>query len=169
VDLRQFKKAKRFWSDEKASNAWSFYCPHCTTARKIPCQPRPTAQHFAQIALTAVFFTVLTWSWFSWKGLVSFIPLWTVFEAIYRGRVRVAMQCPHCGFDPFLYAVDIQRARQEIETHWRKKFADKGIPFPEKPVDPEPMRPASQGVLLASSVKSGKSKTRPVQRPDKRQ
>ncbi|MGK5081851.1 hypothetical protein WDW37_01000 [Bdellovibrionota bacterium FG-1] len=151
-DPKSFKKAKIFWKDN-SSSTWAFICPLCATQRKIPCQPQPTARHYAQMALTAAFFTLLTWYWFSWKGMVSFIPFWIIFEAIYRGRVRVAMRCPHCGFDPYLYLVDVKLARQEVESHWRKKFADKGVPYPEKPKDSGPLIPPSLGRLVASNVK----------------
>ena len=154
IDLREFKKAKIFWKNREA-NSWSFICPSCGSPRKLGFKPRPTPKHYAQIALTAAFITMLTWNWFGWRGIVSFIPLWTLFEAMYRGRVRAAMHCDMCGFDPYLYMADIKRARAEIETHWRKKFAEKGVPYPEKPKDPEPLMPPSRGVLVASS----KSKT----------
>ena len=150
LDLKDFKKAKVYWKD-KASGSWSFLCPLCASARKIPCQPNPTFKHLVQITLTAAFFTLVAWPWLSWKGFVSFVPLWMVFEVLYRGRVRAAMYCDHCGFDPYLYLVDVKRARAEVESHWRKKFAEKGVPYPEKPVDPEPPRPPSAGILLASN------------------
>jgi hypothetical protein len=110
------------------------------------------------MGLTAAFFTLVTWQWFTWKGVVSFVPLWVIFEAVYRARVRVAMRCPHCGFDPYLYLVDVNRARTEIESHWRKKFAEKGIPYPEKPQPSEPLEPPSSGVLLASNIRRSKNK-----------
>jgi hypothetical protein len=28
--------------------------------------------------------------------------------------------------------IDVPRAREVVENHWRKKFAEKGIPYPEK-------------------------------------
>ncbi len=122
--------ANSLWKDPKRQT-WSFYCPQCRAARTIPCHPRPgTPKHFAQIALTAAFFMLLTWPWFTWKGIVSFVPFWLIFETIYRARVRVVVACPHCGFDPFLYLNDVKRARAEMETHWRKIFAAKGIPYP---------------------------------------
>jgi hypothetical protein len=88
----------------------------------------------AQIGLTAIVFMLATWSWFEWKGIVSFFPLWTLFEGIYRSRVRAALACDRCGFDPYLYLIDVPRAREVVENHWRKKFAEKGIPYPEKNV-----------------------------------
>jgi hypothetical protein len=145
-------KAKSFWRG-RASEAWSFICPLCSSPRKLAQQPRPTPTHYAQIGLTAAIFTLITWHWFEWKGIISFLPMWTVFEVIYRARVRAAMRCTQCGFDPYLYLVDVKRARTDIESHWRKKFAEKNIPYPEKPQPTEPEEPPSAGILLASSVK----------------
>lgn len=124
-------RMKSLWN-QKHKRVWSFFCPLCRTTRKIAHQPRPTPMHYGQLVITTLVFTVLTSHWFSWKGCVVFIPLSIVFEVIYRSRSRVALNCPHCGFDPYLYLTDIQRAREEIEGHWRRKFAEKGIPYPEK-------------------------------------
>ncbi len=88
-------------------------------------------RHLLQVATTAVFLTAVTWNWLEWKGLVSFAPMWIAFEVIYRLRARGLLACPHCGFDPYLQLTDARKAREEIEAHWRRKFAEKGIPYPE--------------------------------------
>jgi hypothetical protein len=84
-----------------------------------------------------------TWRWFEWKGIVSFLPFWLVFEVFYRARVRAALSCDQCGFDPILYLVDVKRARREIEEHWKKKFAEKGIPYPVREDSVKAARPNS--------------------------
>lgn len=89
----------------------------------------------AQIGLTSVVFMLATWNWFEWKGIVSFVPFWAIFEVIYRAKVRAAIVCQECGFDPVAYHVDMPRARSLVDAHWRKKFADKGIPYPEKKLE----------------------------------
>ncbi|MCM2324349.1 MAG: hypothetical protein NDJ90_13915 [Oligoflexia bacterium] len=122
---------KSIWK-AKGDRGWSFYCPLCRATRKIACQPKPTHRHYLQVGLTSLVVMLALWPWISWKGIVSFLPLWIGFELVYRSRVRVALNCPHCGFDPYLYLVDARKAREEIEAHWRKKFAEKGVPFPEK-------------------------------------
>ena len=159
MDLRYFENLKKFWRDPRRED-WSFFCPLCKAPHKIPFQPKPTRKHFIQIGITTAFFTLMTWPWFDFKGVVAFFPLWVAFESLYRTRVRVSVRCHHCGFDPFLYLNDVQQARATIESHWRKIFQERGIPFPEKPVDPnkkEREDPPSQGVLLASSVKRDKA------------
>jgi hypothetical protein len=71
------------------------------------------------------------WKALGWKGLASFVPLWALFELVYRWRVRALLTCSLCGFDPYLFRVNVQWARRDVEAHWRKKFAEKGIPYPE--------------------------------------
>ena len=137
MDPRDSRKirAKLSWKSlwrEKRTQYWSFYCPNCRSARRLPNRPRPALRHYLQIGMTASFFTLLCWHWFSWKGMVSFLPMWMIFETLHRARVRVALYCSNCGFDPYLYLNDVQSARKEVESYWRKKFSEKGIPYPEK-------------------------------------
>jgi hypothetical protein len=80
---------------------------------------------------------LLTWTFFQWKGLVSFIPFWCIFEVIYRTRARATIYCKSCGFDPYLFLVDTELAKKEVDGHWRKKFEEKGIPYPEPPGAPK--------------------------------
>ena len=122
---------KSLWREQRRSGV-SFLCPLCRTPRSVPHRTSPGLRHVVQVAMTAVFLTAVTWNWFEWKGLVSFAPMWMAFELIYRIRARGMLACPHCGFDPYLQLTDARRAREEIEAHWRKKFAEKGIPYPEK-------------------------------------
>src|SRR5690606_26024778 len=95
-------------------------------------------EHVARVGLTTVLLTSLTWSWFGVKGLVSFFPLWVLFETIYRLRMRALIPCPHCGFDPFLYMRDVSQARAAIEEFWRGKYAAKGVPYPGDRPETEP-------------------------------
>ncbi len=133
-DTRELVKGlgRSVWRDRSRKSQWSFFCPLCKSPRSIPLCPRPQPRHYAQVLATAAVFTLATWSWFGLKGMVSFIPLWTCFEIVYRTKVRSSLLCQGCGFDPVLYLSDTKRARQVVESHWRKKFAEKGIPFPER-------------------------------------
>jgi hypothetical protein len=121
---------KSLWR-ERHSRAWSFFCPQCRAARKVSTHPDPgRLENYARVALCSVVFTIAGWQWFTWKGIVSFVPFWAAFEVFHRARMRTLMACPHCGFDPYLYLADVKLARQEIEDHWRRKFAEHGIPYP---------------------------------------
>ena len=122
---------KSIWNPG-SRDVYTFFCPHCRAERRLAHHPNPyQLKHLLQVGLTAIVFTILFYSWFTWKGVVSFIPFWMVFEIYFRIRVRGELFCQACGFDPFLFLTDMQRARREIQDHWRKKFAEKGIPFPE--------------------------------------
>ncbi|MFZ9595637.1 MAG: hypothetical protein ACO3A2_06110 [Bdellovibrionia bacterium] len=118
---------------ERSSKIWCFYCPLCKSPRRIPFRPEPGGFfHGFQVALSSCVFTAVFWKVFHLKGLVSFVPFWMVFEVVYRWRTRAALSCPGCGFDPYLFLSDLKTAQQEIQAHWKKKFAEKGIPYPEK-------------------------------------
>ena len=142
---------KSFWS-KRHSHIWTFLCPLCRTQRKVPFRPRPGGiRQISQVALTSIFFTICTWPWLSWKGIVSFLPFWSVYEFIYRWRMRAALPCQQCGFDPYLFLIDEEWAKKEVEQHWRKKFADHGIPYPEKS-DPKDDKTGNPGQVKNSTV-----------------
>lgn len=130
MGLKVFEKS--IWK-KRSGHVWSFICPMCKAGRKVPFRSRPGAIHFFQIGLTSVIFALLTSPWLKWKGVVSFVPFWSIFETIYRLRMRASLSCPHCGFDPYLFLIDSDRSKKEMDAYWRKKFADKGIPYPEPP------------------------------------
>ena len=106
-------------------------------------------KHFVQIGLTTVVFTMLTWNWLGWKGMVAFVPIWAIFETFFRIKLRAALTCYYCGFDPYLYLQDDEKARTAIEQFWRRRFSEKGIPFPgahnhetqQNPIEAAPHNP----------------------------
>ena len=129
IEIKKFE-FQSLWR-QRHSRIWSFYCPQCRAPRRAPRHPNPaSAGNIARIALCSAVFSLALWNQFGWKGLVSFVPFWAVFEIFYRSRMRGMLACPHCGFDPYLYLVDAKLARKEIEDHWKRKFAEHGIPFP---------------------------------------
>ena len=127
------KPYKSFWQARKG-HLWSFICPLCRVQRRIPFRPQPGGlRHGFQVGLTSLVFTLACWPWMGWKGLISFVPFWMGFEIFYRWRMRATLSCTQCGFDPYLFRIDLKRASREIETHWRGKFKEKGVPYPERP------------------------------------
>src|SRR5689334_1502227 len=109
------------WRD-RYQHLWSFLCPLCKEARRVPFRPRLGIWQIFQVFLSSIIFTLLFWTWFHWKGIVSFVPLWTVYEVVYRCRRRGALYCAKCGFDPYLFMINEEWARKEVDVHWRKKF-----------------------------------------------
>jgi hypothetical protein len=86
--------------------------------------------HVLQISLCSAIAALCTWPWLGWKGAVWFIPIWVGFETLYRLKVQSVLNCESCGFDPLTYLVDVKKARSQVDTFWRNRFAEKGIPYP---------------------------------------
>ena len=124
---------KTVWKKIEAQN-FKFYCVGCHKERRIAAPSMAgSPQFFLHIALATIFFSLLTWPLLHWKGLmVLLIPVAIVFETIYRLKMRSALICPECTFDPILYLVDREKAVRQVDQAWRKKFEEKGIPYPEK-------------------------------------
>ena len=125
---------------------FQFYCVCCHKERRIVSPAKiGTARFWFHILLTSVFFSLFTWPWMGWKGIVAlFVPIGLVFEGFYRLKMRTALVCPECKFDPILYLVDRKKAAHQVELRWREKFQEKGWTYPEKkgarvqPVTPTP-------------------------------
>jgi hypothetical protein len=60
------------------------------------------------------------------------------------------LACNHCGFDPYLYLIDVPRAREVVENHWRKKFAEKGIPYPKDQAKDRASQAATAGTATSA-------------------
>ena len=123
---------KSLWK-ERSVEFWNFFCPFCKEKRQVPFRAKVIGpKQIGQILITGAFSTLLTWKWLEWKGIIATLPVWIIYETLYRTRVRAALGCPHCGFDPYLYLTDVKRARSEMESYWRGKFAEHGVEYPEK-------------------------------------
>jgi hypothetical protein len=123
--------AVSFWRDRK-DDLWCFMCPLCQVQRRVRFQPGfGGLRQVLQIVITSLTFSLVTWPWLEWKGIVSLLPFWITFEIFYRWRARAVLHCAQCGFDPYLFRINVKWAKREIEAHWRKKFAERGIPYPE--------------------------------------
>lgn len=118
--------------EHKSHNGFFFYCPLCCAPRLTQYHPRAgRAVHFFQVGLVSAAFTLALWNIFGLKGLVSFIPLWTIFEFGYRNKVREKLVCGKCGFDPVLYLVDAEDARMAVDSHWRRRYEERGLKYPK--------------------------------------
>ncbi len=110
---------------------YDFFCPHCRIERRLATRPNPWQPKYVfQIGLTSMVISLALWPLMGAKGLVSFVPLWAVFETVFRLRARALLVCPECGFDPFLYLQDVKKARAQVEARMRDRFKERGLPWP---------------------------------------
>jgi len=139
---------------ERTAETFAFFCPLCRVERKLPNHPNPwTPRFILQIALCTAVFTLASSPWLEFKGWVAFVPFWMLFEIVFRLRMRSKLLCDQCGFDPVLYLSDVQKARQEVEAHWRKVFEQKGIPYPQtRGMRTNPLSSASRAESSPESV-----------------
>ena len=126
-------KVNTIWKKIEDSG-FRFYCVGCNRERRLaPPAKVGSPKFFGHILLTTAFLTMLAWPIFQFKGMgVFLIPVGIAFEAFYRMKMRSNLVCPDCSFDPILYLVDREKAVLQVENVWRKKFEEKGFPFPDR-------------------------------------
>lgn len=125
------RELKTLWRP-KQSRSIDFLCPLCRTRRRLPQGSNPRLRHWSQLVLTTFVLVILLWEWAGPKSVLLFFPLATLFEFIFRMKARTQLPCPHCGFDPYLALQSETQAKSEIEAFWKKKFKEKGVPYPSE-------------------------------------
>ena len=123
---------KTIWRED-AHDYYRFYCPHCGVERRVALSPSPRPRHYAQIGLLTLVVMLVAWKWWEFKGVIVFLPLWITFESMYRLRARAQMACNQCGFDPYLFLADSDRAKEAIREFWKKKIPEAPAPLDGPP------------------------------------
>ena len=129
------------------NQGFKFYCVGCNRERRQAPPAKVGSKKFlSHILLTTAFLTVLSFHWLHFRGFYFFIiPVGLVFDALYRMKMRAALVCPDCNFDPILYLVDRDKAVRQVEETWRKKFEERGFPYPE----PKKRKPQKEEFLTS--------------------
>ena len=141
--------AASIWQETR-KRAYSFFCPLCTSPRHARMIPNPyRAILIFRVLLTAGFLALIASPWLAWKGVVVVFPLWVGFEMIYRMKARQDIECPHCGFDPYLYLSDREQANVRVKEHFRRRYEEAGVPLPEAAKVPPPNSRRSPSVRTA--------------------
>jgi len=117
---------------------WVFYCPICKRERRSFFWPSPRIRHYAALLITTLVFTLGLWRWFGFKTVFLGIPLWAIFEFVYRFKARESLICPHCGFDPYLYKYDVKLARDRVAKFFEAKNKTPEPPTPNSNSNIEP-------------------------------
>jgi hypothetical protein len=104
-----------------------FFCPLCRYHQSTNTITRVGWKHHAQMTVLTLTTMILGWPLFGLKSASFYLFYWTLFELFYRARKRVALVCESCGFDPFLYKVDVRKARKALKEHWQTKIDKEGL------------------------------------------
>jgi len=104
-----------------------FFCPLCHHHQSTNTIRRVTAKNIAQLLLLTATTVFVAWPLFGEKGVSLFFVYWAAFEFVYRLRKRQALVCESCGFDPFLYKQDVQKARSALKQHWEKRIQQENL------------------------------------------
>jgi hypothetical protein len=99
-----------------------FFCPLCKYHQSTNTIERVTLKHHFQLGVLTAATAGLAWPLCGIKGLYFYFFFWLVFEFAYRIRKRQALICESCGFDPFLYKQDVQKARAALKKHWEHRI-----------------------------------------------
>jgi hypothetical protein len=104
-----------------------FFCPLCQYHQITNSLEKVTWKHHLQLALLTIAVAWLMAPIFSWKGLSLYFFFWGAFEFFYRARKRQALICDSCGFDPFLYKQDVNKARLALRKHWENRIETENL------------------------------------------
>ena len=74
---------------------------------------------YVQLVLITMFICAATYfllgPWAATKASLVFLPLWTLSEWVHWLKIREALRCRTCDFDPMLYRRDWRAARRQVE------------------------------------------------------
>ena len=77
--------------------------------------------------------TYACWREFNPKGLVFVVFAMIVIEGAIFARRRIDLPCPHCGFDPVLYAKNKEAACEAVKKHIESRQHDPDVWLARKP------------------------------------
>jgi hypothetical protein len=135
-----------------------FFCPLCHHHQSTNTIRRVSWKNIAQLGLLTATATFLAWPFFGEKGIAMLFPFWAGFEFFYRLRKRQALICESCGFDPFLYKQDVQKARAKLRQHWEKRIANENL-FAGKKLKNYRTNPVGQSAVDATQAATSGAQT----------
>ncbi len=67
---------------------------------------------------------LIIWQSFDFKIVPIFAMLVCGVEFLIQIKYRMLMDCPRCGFDPYLYRQDVNKCVQKVKDHLEKQRLD---------------------------------------------
>lgn len=104
-----------------------FFCPLCKDHQSTKIPEKIGWKHHLSLAVFTIVFAAVAWPLFELKGVFFYLLFWAVFEFALRLGKRHALVCRGCGFDPFLYKVDVKLARNALKKHWQGRIEKENL------------------------------------------
>ena len=105
----------------------NFYCPLCHSQQATNVAEKITWKHHAQLALLTAVVTFASWPLFGINSVLFYLIFWGTLEFVHRFKKRDQLVCNTCGFDPFLYKQDTQKARDAVKKFWEAKIENENL------------------------------------------
>jgi hypothetical protein len=91
-------------------------CAFCRLERKVCTKKSANWTNVLSAMLASTLVMLLIWQTFDPKVVIIFSVFLVVSEIFVRMRWRIAMPCPHCGFDPVLYKTDRKETVRRVKA-----------------------------------------------------
>jgi hypothetical protein len=109
------------------------YCAFCRNPRTISRRKSFSAINFIQAFGVALMLSYLFWQNLDAKALPIFVAVLMLIEIAVLIRARFELTCPHCGFDPVLYAKNKDVACNKVKKYIELRQSDPDVWLARKP------------------------------------
>ena len=82
------------------------FCAFCRLERRVYTKKNISWTNVVLALLCSLLLTLIVWGGIDPRAFLIFIFLLICSDVFIRFRWRMALACPHCGFDPLLYKRD---------------------------------------------------------------
>ncbi len=91
------------------------YCAFCRLGRRVYTKKRITWTNVVLALLSSAILTFAFWQTWDPRGIFIFVLFLAMADIFIRIRWRMALPCPHCGFDPLLYKRNPDEAARRVK------------------------------------------------------
>lgn len=92
------------------------YCAFCRLERRVYLKKNITWTNVALAFLGSTMLMFVFWQRWDPRGIFIFVLFLAFADVFIRFRWRMALKCPHCGFDPLLYKCDPDETARRVKA-----------------------------------------------------
>ena len=110
-----------------------FYCAFCKSKRSMNMQKHVQWFETSLSIVASVILMLFFFQTFDPRVFVFFGVSLSIFEFFVQFKYRLAMACPHCGFDPLLYMKSPSKACALVKTHLESRKNNPDVYMSSRP------------------------------------